>query len=86
MSYKIDDWVEILDGEQKGHIGKITYIFKTTNELCILFNNNQIVVLYNNVKKCPYIHKSFSCGWFKFSIFRLKKKLSIRIEISKGWE
>jgi hypothetical protein len=34
--------------------------------------------------KYIYIHKRL--GWFRFSFYRLNKKLTIRFEISKGWE
>ena len=33
-----------------------------------------------------YIHKTIKIGWFKFSIYILGSKFSIRFEIADGWE
>jgi len=37
-------------------------------------------------KKNIYIHKVYQLGWFRFSFYRLGKKFTIRIELSKGWD
>ena len=84
MKYKINDWVEILVGKYKGHIGKIIYL-DTTDTIGVIINKKIIWLNWHEIKKCAYIHKNYSIGWFKLSIFKLKNKFSIRFEISKGW-
>ena len=38
------------------------------------------------IKKKVYIHESYKIGWFRFSFYRLGKRFTIRLEISKGWD
>jgi hypothetical protein len=38
------------------------------------------------IKHKLYIHSTYQLGWFRFSIYRLGKKFTIRLEVSKGWE
>jgi hypothetical protein len=38
------------------------------------------------IKKNIYIHRVYQLGWFRFSYYRLGKKFTLRVEISKGWD
>ena len=38
------------------------------------------------IKNKVYIHRSIQIGWFRFAYYRLGKKFTLRIELSKGWE
>ena len=90
MKYKINDWVEILVGKYKGHIGKINNCYINEWDIAIYEIIIKNKILYNQCanwfKECPYIHKTYSLGNCKLSIFKLKKKYSYRLTIAKGWE
>jgi len=85
MNCKINDWVEILEGYAKGRICKIFYI-SFNGKVGVFVKNNKRFYTHKQVKKCSYIHKHYSFGICELSIFKLKKKFSIRLTISKGWE
>jgi hypothetical protein len=38
------------------------------------------------IKMKTYIHKTFRIGIFRFSFYRLGKRFTIRIELSRGWD
>jgi hypothetical protein len=37
------------------------------------------------INKKVYVHEEIIIGWFRLSYYRYGKKLTIRFEISKGW-
>lgn len=38
------------------------------------------------MKRVRYIHKVIKIGNFRFSFYKLGKKITFRFEYSKGWE
>jgi len=38
------------------------------------------------IKSKIYCHRYIKIGWFRFAYYRLGKKFTIRIELSKGWD
>jgi hypothetical protein len=40
----------------------------------------------NNLKeRKKYHHLEIELGWFRFSFYKMRKKFTVRFEISKGW-
>lgn len=37
-------------------------------------------------RKAKYTHIVMQLGWFRFSLYRLGSRFSIRLEIAKGWD
>ena len=88
--YNIGDWVKSISvkkSETFGHLGKIVGI-NTYNKIIYKVKINQISYYFERaeLEKYSYIHKEFSLKWFRFSFFKLGKRFTLRLELSKGWE